>query len=187
MLAENASWILTKNMILQKICDLLGNLSDHMKEELSHLNLPKEVEQISPKISKGENYKGLPYIVLDYPRFFTKENVFAIRTLFWWAHYFSVTLHLKGQYKELFIKQVRKNLSFLSENNFYAGVSKDEWQHAVHGSDYIPLREANEEQLEIIFSQNNFLKLSAKLELNQWNEAEEKLLHQFKLITKSLQ
>lgn len=186
VLAENASWILTKNMIIRKICDLFGHLSYQMMDELNRFELPKEVEQTSPKISKGENYRGLPYIVLDYPRFFTKENIFAIRTLFWWAHYFSVTLHLKGVYKASFIKQIKKNISFLAENNFYVGISKDEWQHAMHEDDYLLLHETSEEQLEIIFSENSFLKLSAKMELNQWNEAGEKLFHLFKIITQSI-
>ena len=54
----------------------------------------------SPKISKGENYRGLPYVMLDYPRLFGREEVLAIRTFFWWGHGFSVTLHLKGGYRE---------------------------------------------------------------------------------------
>jgi len=37
---------------------------------------------IAPKISKGENYEGLPWVILDFPRYFDKENVFAIRCFF---------------------------------------------------------------------------------------------------------
>ena len=41
--------------------------------------LPAEMLFHSPKISKGENYKGLPYVMLDYPRCFGKTDIFAIR------------------------------------------------------------------------------------------------------------
>ena len=50
--------------------------------------LPVEFFDVSPKISRGEQYLGLPYVMLDYPRIFSKENVFAIRTFFWWGNYF---------------------------------------------------------------------------------------------------
>src|SRR6187549_876336 len=86
--------ILTKNAIITKVYDLFGILAG----EQIQFQYPGEAGAIPPKISRGENYKGLPYVVLDYPRLFTSEHVFAIRTHFWWGNYFSVTLHLKGQF-----------------------------------------------------------------------------------------
>src|SRR5580700_4684754 len=90
-LVENAEWILTKNRIIDKVQNLFGILAVKMKTELETISLPDEPLQTNPKISKGENYNGLPYVILDYPRLFSKENVFAIRTMFWWGNYFSVT------------------------------------------------------------------------------------------------
>ena len=58
---------------------------------------------VEPKISKGEKYKGLPWVMLDYPRIFGKEDIMAIGTRFWWGHYFSVTLHLKGGYLRTYL------------------------------------------------------------------------------------
>ena len=66
-------------------------------------NLPEEVLIQSPKISRGENYNGLPYVMLDYPRCFGKEDVFAMRTMFWWGNFFSITWHLKGKYSKEYI------------------------------------------------------------------------------------
>jgi hypothetical protein len=103
-LVENAGLILTKNTIIRKIHELFGLISEQMKSELQIASLPEEIKQTSPKISKGENYKGLPYVVLDYPRLFTRENIFAVRTLFWWGHYFSVTLQLKKTF--LFLQRM---------------------------------------------------------------------------------
>ena len=80
-LVRDAAWILTKNSVMGKVVAMFGELSGGWKE---------------PKISKGENYKGLPWVMLDYPRVFGKEDVYAIRTFFLWGHAFSITLHLKG-------------------------------------------------------------------------------------------
>ena len=99
-LVATTDWILTKNNVLQKIKQLLLALQSRQQDLLLPFNsLPEEVLKSSPKISRGENYKGLPWLVLDYPRYFNKADVFAIRTLFWWGNFFSITLHLSGSYK----------------------------------------------------------------------------------------
>src|SRR5262245_51174126 len=100
-LVQNAAWLLTKNNIIDKVFELFGEVATGAGELLKEAAdwLPKETFVQSPKISKGEKYLGLPYVMLDYPRMFSREDVFAIRTFFWWGNFFSVTLHIKGKYK----------------------------------------------------------------------------------------
>jgi hypothetical protein len=76
-LVTNADLILTKNLILKKVKWLLENLLVKQQEyvALHAAGLPVKVSGSSPKISKGENYKGLPYLILDYPRLFEQENL----------------------------------------------------------------------------------------------------------------
>jgi hypothetical protein len=176
ILVENAEWILTKNTIIRTVYDLFGAITEGMKIELKSNPLPPDLMETTAKISRGENFKGLPYVVLDYPRLFNKENVFAIRTLFWWAKYFSITLHLKGVYKDLFIDPLKKNESLLSVNNFYLCSSKDEWSHELGGENYVSLNRNSGFLQKRDFSREPFLKLSAKIELHNWNQAEELLI-----------
>jgi hypothetical protein len=185
-LAENAEWILTKNKIVIKICDLFSMLAKEMESDLLQISLPQEIMRTTAKISKGENYKGLPYIVLDYPRLFTKENVFAIRTLFWWANYFSITLHLKGVYMEMFLEKIKKNKSLFAENDFFINTT-NEWQHSLHESDYVLLKHADASAIEKNFLQNDLLKLSAKVELNKWNQSQQLILQLFRKIISVLE
>src|SRR5262245_60824558 len=95
-LVSSPEIILTKNAILQKIKLFFEGLQVKQSEILKDYSaqLPEDILKISPKISKGENYKGLPWLVLDNPRFFQHKNIFAIRTMFWWGNFFSITLHL---------------------------------------------------------------------------------------------
>ena len=74
-LITNAEWILTKNAILQKTIQMLANVQVRQQQYLQSFSvkLPSQVIQSSPKISKGENYKGLPYQILDYPRIFNNS------------------------------------------------------------------------------------------------------------------
>jgi hypothetical protein len=185
-LVGNADWILTKNRILGKVNLLFGVLAEKMETELKNADLPGDFSRKGPKISKGENYHGLPYTILDYPRMFSKEEVFAIRTFFWWANYFSVTLHLKGGYKAFFANSIRKNIDLLSGHHFYIARSNDEWVHQLDEENYIPVRQTDLQLRESIFSQQLFLKFSVKFNLNQWNEAEDLLLNAFKILLQVL-
>ena len=98
----NKEWILTKHAIVQKVITLFGRALEDMQQQVEQRihGLPAAVNGQSPKISKGENFQSLPYVMLDYPRYFHKENTLAIRTFFWWGNFFSVTLHLSGEHKE---------------------------------------------------------------------------------------
>ena len=76
LLVQNGEWILTKNTIIQKAYNLFGLLAENLKSNI-HDYLPTEVAETTAKISKGENYNGLPYVMFDYPRLFTKEKCFC--------------------------------------------------------------------------------------------------------------
>src|SRR4051794_13074066 len=81
--------LLAKNVIIQKVYHLFGELSETYKKELANA-VPGFGSLIDPKTSRGENYRGLPYVILDFPRQFTKVDVLAVRSFFWWGNFFSI-------------------------------------------------------------------------------------------------
>ena len=180
-IAANAELILTKNAILKKVNLLLGNLLENQRQylESGSIQLPSEVMQTSPKISKGENYNGLPYLILDYPRYFEQDNILAVRTMFWWGNFFSITLHLSGRYKKMTEKKIISSFSLLKEKGFYCCVNDDQWAHDFEKNNYLPLIEISEPDFKHLISDKSFLKLSGKLSLQKWDSAEEILLNSF--------
>ena len=170
-LIKNKEWILTKNSIINKVYKLFGELNEIYKQIAQESFLPEFYQNAGGKISKGENYEGLPYVMLDYPALFSRENIFAIRTMFWWGNFFSITLHISGEKIKL-KGNFLKLLTFLRENNFYVCVNEKEWQHSFELSNYVMAKELDPEKLEQI-SNKNFFKISKNLELNKWNEAPE--------------
>ena len=138
--------------------------------------LPQEIFTASAKISKGENYKGLPYVMLDYPRCFGKSDTFAMRTMFWWGHFFSVTLHLKGQYKSLLMPAVKNQLGLLAQENFYISISGDEWRHDFEGDNYIPISSAKQQVIVQNLLESSYFKIAGKIALDEWAGAINKLL-----------
>jgi hypothetical protein len=174
---KDAALILTKNRIILKVQELFGNLSTAYLQEVANQipTLPTQVLQWTPKISKGEQYKQLPYVMLDYPRFFSKEDVFAIRTFLWWGNHCSVTLHLKGLYLEHFLPLIKTNLKNATVNSFKFAYDGDEWNHDLSSSDYSDLKE------DILnYGDMNFLKIGNIVELEHLQLLDEHLLQVYK-------
>ena len=185
-LVSSPDIILTKNAILQKIKSFFEEVQMKQQDILKKYSSPllEEVIKISPKISRGENYKGLPWLVLDNPRHFQHNNIFAIRTMFWWGNFFSITLHVSGNNKNDLLKNLTQNASFLAKNDFYIYDGTKEWEHDIDPDSYKKLSAINEDELQKIFSANSFLKLAIKFTVESLEAVEDKLLRNYELLVK---
>ena len=185
-LVSSPDIILTKNAILQKIKSFFEEIQMKQQDVLKKYSsqLPEEVLRISPKISRGENYKGLPWLVLDNPRHFQHNNIFAIRTMFWWGNFFSITLHVSGNNKNDLLKNLTQNASLLAKNDFYIYNGTKEWEHNIDPDSYKKLSAINEDELQKIISTNSFLKLAVKFTVESLEAVEDKLLRNYELLVK---
>ena len=163
-LVTNADFILTKNSIIYKVVEFFSLIASDFKDSITNKLLPNEVLVSSPKIAKGENYLGSPWVMLDYPRVFNKQDTCAIRTFFWWGNYISITLQLSGKYQQLYQQNIFKNLSNANAN-WQLCCNKDAWQHHFEASNYKPFSEFSTEELENLA----FIKLSKKIPLQEWD------------------
>lgn len=186
-LVQNTQWLLAKHIIIKKVYTLFGELNEVFRKEAEpfHYLFPENFKSQSGKISQGNNYQLLPYVILDYPAFFWKERVLAIRTLFWWGNFFSVTLHLSGMQKNKLTSH-SNTLSYLQKHNFYICVNDDEWQHHYEEKNYQPARAITLHQLDGIINKN-FIKVSKKLSISEWQASEEFIINAFREILQLLQ
>lgn len=185
---SDASLILTKNAIIEKTKSLLNGLQD--KQEMMLTAQPEfefpVIAGSEPKISRGENYMGLPYLVLDYPRIFEKEHTAAIRTMFWWGNFFSITLHLSGKYKNGYENDILNAYEDLKHAGFYCCVNESEWEHHFQPGNYQSLKRMTYNTFEKFIQEKPFLKIAYKFPLEKWNEAEEILLKYFEQLVELL-
>ena len=167
----NKDWIRTKKMVVDKVYLLLGNLSQKMQDyiESNQLLLPAVVTQSSPKISKGENYLGLPYVMLDYPRYFKSNDALAIRTFFWWGNFFSISLHLSGAMKSTALPFLKSNFEWMQQNNYYLCIHSDPWQHHYEEDNFRLLKNYSAVEFGAMIQQKDFVKISISISLAQWN------------------
>lgn len=188
-LVSNSEWILTKNRILEKIKGLLLEVLNQQQDFLlkNPGPLPASLSHTPPKISRGENYRGLPWLVLDHPRHFSKPDVFAIRTLFWWGQFFSVTLHLSGTYKQQMVDTLVERAGLLAAAGCFYCINEDEWEHHLEPDNYIPLRDTDPQERATLLRSKHFLKLCLVIPLSEWEKVQQHLFAAFELFVSSKQ
>ncbi len=180
-LMNNADIILTKNKVMQKVNNLFEALQSKMvktSEEYKIHNDP--LFHIHGKISKGENYSGLPYLILDYPRQFDGNNILTIRTLFWWGNFFSSTLHLSGSAKTKYLSKVEDGYDALSNAGYYIGINADQWQHHFEHDNYSNIKELSKKIFTEHCRKDDHIKIAAKCTLADTHIAANKLLENWK-------
>lgn len=173
-LVTDASVILTKNLIIDKVYQMFGQLSDAFTQQLNENKsfLPPEAFTIHPKIYKGEQYLGLPYVMLDCPRVYSAADVFAIRCFFWWGNFFSITLHLGGRFLPPHISSLRQWMLQHTGDGWFIGVNSNAWQHHFGENNYCCIDVMGNTILEeTLAAGQNFIKLAKKMPLEQWDDA----------------
>jgi len=170
---RNSRFFEVKQEITVKVQELFGQLQNELTKEISSLSFPG-IEFREGKIFRGENYRLAPYIILDCPRLFTTETIFAFRSMFWWGHEFSFTLHLQGEALEMSREKLVQRIGLLDKNEFYLCVNETPWEYTFETGNYVLLEELHNQKgtafHEMIRSMK-FVKLSRKLPLDEYANA----------------
>ena len=173
LLVNDSSWIISKHKVIKKVYDFFGDLLLRFEEEVKnywHL-FPENIKYLNGKISRGENYRLLPYVILDYPAFFWKENILAIRTMFWWGNFFSITLQLSGNHKDRFTKNRNEIFPWLKKYGYSICTAEGEWEHHFGEDNYKAAIDLDVQEYSEIL-QKEFFKISKSIPLTEWNNAE---------------
>jgi hypothetical protein len=183
-MASDKNIILTKRAVIETAATLFDGLipliNENFKASVSHLD---SITSSIPKISKGENYNGFPYVILDYPALFEKENIFAIRTMFWWGNFISITLHISGKYKKHFEENIFAKIK--QAEDFFVCIAENEWQHNFEENNYKKVSAIDEAEMNAL-QQKKFLKIALKYELHHWNMMQSILPEGYKKINELL-
>jgi hypothetical protein len=169
-LVTNSSWLITKQRIVGKVYGLFGMLSEKFGEIISGYGeyIDQEVLSIPPKIYKGEMYRQLPYVMLDHPRYFSQDDVFAIRNMFWWGNHFSIHLMLSGKYRDQFEPRLRSHINEGTLDQWYLGINEDPWEHHFEDDNYMPIHILRNHPQEL--PKPTYLKIARLHPLEQWKD-----------------
>ena len=169
-IVKDTTWVLTKQRIIGTVYHLFNEQVGEITHQFKNSALARfpRIVAATPKITRGENYYFMPYVILDYPAVFDKENIFAIRTMFWWGNFVSVTLQLSGIYKNNLQQIILKNLQ-KDASAFFICINEDQWQHHFEADNYSSVNELTIKEASIIWPQAPFIKVALKLDLKEWN------------------
>lgn len=157
--------ILTKNRILASVVALLGAVSAEetaMAERLRN-RLPAAFFKMPPKISRGEQYQGLPWVMLDYPRNFDQPGTLAVRQFCWWGHFYSSTLLVSGEY----MHRLMENSSRWPDGCLLC-MQDDPWEHHLTTESVQPISGKPAGEIARLLTNKKFLKLSLQRPISCW-------------------
>jgi hypothetical protein len=151
-LIQSEAFFKTKKNIFDAIYNQFQEINlrvEELKQNYSAL-FEQYPSPLNGKISKGENYDGCPYIVLDNPRIYLPNNILACRTMFMWGKYFVATFIFKRP-------DVNQHLSFMANfanhhvsENDYVMTGNALWQHHISADNYKGLNKIDMKNLEML-------------------------------------
>ena len=169
-LVTNSDWILTKRNIIDKVIQLFQSSIAGIDEQLKNKqHLPDLWKSVNPKITKGENYQGLPYVVLDHPAVFNKENALAIRTIFHWGNNISVHFYVSGPMLQKISGALHKNWQRIQAKEYFVCSNTTPWEHHFGIDNYTPATIVSSAEFISILEQRRFCKMAKKIPLQEWN------------------
>lgn len=183
-LVQDPSFLLTKNRVMEKMMRQFGELAAISEKFFNPglICLPEGLRWPEPKISKGEQYEGLPYLMLDHPRIFSNEHILAVRTMFWWGHYFSVTLHLKGMFREMCLPEIAARREELMKQGYWWNSGQEEWKHQVQQPFYVPMHNVTENDITKNDNNAGYVKLARRIPLDQFESLSAVVAEQYRLL-----
>ena len=165
---NDREFLVSKIKIIEKIQSQFELTRDELEKIIysSKFKFPDYVDIEIGKIFKGENYRSLPYVVLDYPKYYSESDIFSFRTMFWWGNFFSFTLHLEGKSLDKLRQIIYTNATKLIDNDIYICVNDNQWDYHYENDNYQLLERENIDLIKSV----NFLKLSKKIDLKAYNQ-----------------
>lgn len=125
------------------------------------------------KISKGENYQDMPYMVLDCPFLMHQKDLLFFRTMFWWGHYFSLNLLIKGESFQHPAQALIHHLQKKPEADIYILTSDNFWQNDISGIDYAS---CNAKAAQQSWEQYRHVRIAHRIDFNAMDSLQDKCM-----------
>ncbi|MGZ5244293.1 MAG: hypothetical protein ACXWDO_05215 [Bacteroidia bacterium] len=160
---QDTNFLIAKRHAMQKVDELFSVLQQKLALQepyILRLENALNTHLQGAKISKGENYKGLPYVVLDFPKYIIGNDVFLFRSMFWWGNFYSFSIFLQGEPLEK-LKHFFDTDDMAKDAELYIGLGDKLWEYDYTAENYVSANTFSATQLKDIMNKNT-VKLSYK-------------------------
>lgn len=163
-LIADRQFFLAKARIMEKLHQQLEALRERLRAMLMGVPLlaPAGLDVERGQITRGERYHDLPFLYLDFPKFFSRTDKFTYRSLFWWGQSFVFALILQGPYLPIYKSRILGGLSYLAGQGYFLSTAVDPWEWRREGAPLLPLEPhhpGEEEVLRQAVERLGFLKI----------------------------
>lgn len=153
----------TVNKLLYSFQNSIFDLLD--KEQYA---LPAKLSKLPGKVTKGNNLKGFPFQVSDYPSTFNKEDIFSFRSIVWYGHFFSFSLILSGVPKENHIVDLEK----ITNKGYKLVTNEAIWETDLINEGSIDISTGELKAISALIKKSSGFKIFKAYELNQFYDFE---------------
>ena len=164
---RDADFFPAKAVIIRKFHDDFMRLRDHLRTECQKNFLgagPAGCDLENGQLVKGEKFHDFPYAYLDFPKFFSKDEMFTFRSLFWWGHALFFCWFLSGPRLDEYKKRVLSGYAAIAGQNVFLSTADSPWEWSLEKPHAVFL-DHTEETLKEILKDRTFLKLGCSLPL----------------------
>lgn len=155
----------TRTRVMSSLEVGFRSLKRRLAEQFTHSAYlaPAGVDWVHGKIGQGEHLDGVPYMFLDYPRYFTDESSFTFRSLFWWGQGLTFSLILGGSNLDTYRRNLLENLPILGALDVQVAVGENPWDWHQGEGHTLSLAQADASVVGRLLRQQDFLKCSRVL------------------------
>lgn len=161
---------LLKNQVDATVNKLLYSFQDSIFDLLdkAQYTLPTNPSKLPSKVTKGNNLKGFPFQVSDYPSTLNKDDIFSFRSTVWYGHFFSFSLILSGTPKEKHIIDLEK----ITGKGYKLVTNEAIWETDLINKDSINISQGELERVSALIKKSAGFKIFKAYELNQFYDFE---------------
>ena len=120
---------------------------------------PPESDIVKGQIVRGENHKGFPFISLDMPQMFSKNQMFTYRTLFWWGHDLIFSLILKQENQAPLIEKLIQLKEHPEWEDIQLAIALTPWEWEKDMNNFIPLFGTSDIKIRDTINSVKYIKL----------------------------
>lgn len=159
---QDLAYFYHREAIEAKLKTYFQELQTSLKAVLSAYqeHLPPQVLATNCKYSRGENYQGAPYRVLDCPNLLDKDNQFAFRCVLLWGRGWGAHLLLGGPVADAIRRGIVHHLQYELHANCYLSRADTPWAMTAEEDQAVRSFDIEVDEVDAINRSRSFLKLS---------------------------
>lgn len=164
----DTKFFLAKARISAKIRRILEQVHEALRSELKGkaLLVPGRFTLDAFQFVKGEHLENFSYQYLDFPRFYSREEKFSFRTLFWWGHHVVFALIIEGGHLRSYKQNLMNRYSEIADHGVCLCLGDSLWEWKRGPGYTLEITRERKTEVAAVLAHRPFFKLARFVPMN---------------------